>query len=324
MQAVKKTASLVFAALTLSLSWPALAQTYPLRPIRLVVPWPPGGITDVTARSFVSVLSESLGQQIVPDNRPGAAGTLGVGIVAKAQPDGYTLLMSDVPSHAISASLNTRLPYDPRKEIEPIYLVSRSPMVLVVNPALNVKSVAQLVELAKARQGQLAFASSGTGSITHLAAERFKRDTGINILHVPYKGGAPATAGVVGGEAGLYFSCISAAIPHIKSGRLIALGITLPKRSPLYPEVPAMVELIPGFEMGCNTGFFAPAGTPRPIIARLHAEADKAVQHPRMRDTLTANAAEAGPMPQPQFKAYVEKEMRDWAEVVRSAGLKAE
>ena len=197
-------------------------------------------------------------------------------------------------------------------------------MVLVVTPALGVKSIAQLIEHAKARPSPLAYASSGTGSITHLAAERFKRDTGVNLLHVPYKGGVPATAGVVTGEVGMYFSCISAAIPHIKSGRLTILGITLPKRSPLYPDVPALVESIPGFEMGCNSGFFAPGGTPRQIVARLHAEVDKAVQHPRMKDTLTANAAEPGPMPQAQFKAYVEKEMRDWGEIVRAAGLKVD
>ena len=230
------------------------AQEYPTRPIRLIVPWPPGGITDVISRSLGAVLSESLGQQIIPDNRPGAAGTLGVGIAAKAPPDGYTLLMTDVPSHAISASLYTKLPYDPVKDIEPIYLAARSPLVLVVNPKLGVKTIAQLIEYAKARPNELAFASSGPGSITHLTAERFKSDTGVSLLHVPYKGGAPATAAIVSGESGMYFSCISAALPHIKAGRLVLLGITLPKRSPLFPDVPAVAELIPGFEMGCSTG----------------------------------------------------------------------
>jgi tripartite-type tricarboxylate transporter receptor subunit TctC len=300
------------------------AQEYPSRPIRLVIPWPPGGITDVIARSLGSVLSESLGQQVVPDNRPGAAGTVGVGIAAKAPADGYTLLMTDVPSHAISASLYSKLPYDPRKDIEPVYLAAQSPLVLVVNPKLGVKSIPQLIEYAKARSGQLSFASSGPGSITHLTAERFKRDTGVNLLHVPYKGGAPATAAVVGGESGMYFACISAAIPHVKAGRLVLLGITSPKRVALYPDTPAVAETIPGFEMGCNTGFFAPGGTPRRLIEQLHAAAVKAEAHPRMKETLAANSAEPGHFTPAQFKQYVAKEMKDWAEVVRSANLKVD
>ena len=319
-----KIAGLLLAVLYLPAFPQAGAQGYPLRAIRMVVPWPPGGITDVISRGLAAALSESLGQQVIIDNRPGAAGTLGVGIVAKALPDGYTLMMTDVPSHAISASLYTTLPYDPLKDVEPVALPSRSPLVLVVNPKLGVKTIPQLIEYAKARPGELSFASSGAGSITHLTAERFKRDTGINMLHVPYKGGAPATAALVSGEAGIYFACISAAIPHIKSGRLAFLGITLPKRSPLYPDTPAVAEVIPGFEMGCNTGFFVTGGTPRAIVERLHAEAMKAVGQPRMKELLTSNSAEAAPFSQPEFKAYVAKEIKDWGEVVRSAGLKVD
>ena len=210
--------SLLLAAPLLGLAAPIAAQQYPSHPIRLIVPWPPGGITDVISRGVGIAMSESLGQQIVADNRPGAAGTLGVAIAAKANPDGYTLLMTDVPSHAISASLYKSLPYNPLKDIEPVALPSRSPMVLVVNPKFGVRTIAQLIDYAKKRPGEFAFASSGSGSITHLAAERFNRDTGIKTLHVPYKGGAPATAALIAGEAGMYFSCISAAIPHIKSG----------------------------------------------------------------------------------------------------------
>ena len=319
-----KAVCLLLAAMYLPVFPQAGAQEYPSRPIRMIIPWPPGGITDVISRGLAAALSESLGQQVVIDNRPGAAGTLGVGMVAKALPDGYTLMMSDVPSHAISASLYTRLPYDPLKDIEPIALPSQSPLVLVVTPKLGVKTIPQLIEYAKAHSGDLSFASSGPGSITHLTGERFNRLTGIKPLHVPYKGGGPATAALVGGEAGMYFSCISAAIPHIKSGRLTALGITLPKRSPLYPDVPAVAEVIPGFVMGCNTGFFAPGGTPRAIVERLHAEAMKAVAQPRMKDLLASNSAEPAPFTQAQFKAYVAKEVRDWGEVVRGAGLKVD
>ena len=319
-----KAAALLLAAILMPLAMPAQSQEYPSRPIRLIVPWPPGGITDVISRGLGIALSESLGQQVVPDNRPGAAGTLGVGIAAKANPDGYTLLMTDVPSHAISASLYKRLPYDPLKDIEPVALPSRSPLVLVVNPKTGIKSIPQLIDYAKKHSGDFAFASSGPGSITHLTAERFIRTTGIKPLHVPYKGGGPATAALVSGEAGMYFSCISAAIPHIKAGRLTLLGITLPKRSSLYPDTPAVAESIPGFVMGCNTGFFAPRGTPPRILDRLHAEVMKAVAHPRLKDMLAANAAEPAPYTRSQFKQHVADEVRAWGEVVRAAGLKVD
>jgi tripartite-type tricarboxylate transporter receptor subunit TctC len=302
----------------------AYAQDYPNRPIRMVIPWPPGGVTDVITRALSQHMSEALGQPIVPDNRPGAAGTVGVGIVAKSVPDGYTLMMSDVPSHAISATLYTRLAYDPVKDIEPIALPSRSPLVLVVNPKLGVKSIPELIAHAKANPKEFSFASSGPGSITHLTAERFVRDTKIKALHVPYKGGNPATAALVAGEANMYFSCISAAIPHVKAGRLTLLGITLPKRSPLYPDTPTLAEVIPGWDMGCNTGLFAPGGTPAAITARLHAEAMKAVQLPKMKALLTANSAEPSSFTQAQFKQHVANEMKDWGAVVRGAGLKVD
>jgi len=321
---VKKTAGFIFTALFLVIAPWAQAQQYPSRPIRLIIPWPPGGITDVISRGLSIMLTESLGQQVIPDNRPGAAGTVGVGIAAKANADGYTMLMTDVPSHSISASLYTRLPYNPLKDIEPVALPSRSPLVLVVPPKYGIKTTAQLIEYAKARPNEFSFASSGPGSITHLTGERFNRHVGINPLHVPYKGGGPATAALVGGEAGMYFSCISAAIPHIKSGRLALLGITLPQRSPLYPDTPTLAESIPGFVMGCNTGFFAPAGVPSNILDRMYKEVMKAVTQPRMKELLIANSAEAAPYTRAQFKEHVASEVRAWAEVVRAAGLKVD
>ena len=319
-----RAANALVAALLLQAATLAYSQDYPSRPILLVIPWPPGGVTDVVSRGLGGVLSEALGQQVIPDNRPGAAGTLGVAVAARANPDGYTLLMTDVPSHAISASLYKSLPYNPLKDIEPVALPSRSPLVLVVSPALGVKSIAQLVEYARARPGQLAFASSGPGSITHLAAERFVRDTGVKLLHVPYKGGVPATSALIAGEAGMYFSCISAAIPHIKSGRLTLLGITSPKRSPVFPDAPAVAEAIPKFEMGCNTGFFATAGTPRKIVEKLHSEIMKAVAQPRMKELLAQNSAEPAQFTPAQFREHVADEVRSWGEVVRASGLKVE
>lgn len=319
-----KVAAGLLAAIVLPCIPLASAQDYPNRPIRMVIPWPPGGVTDVIARSLAHQMSESMGQTIVADNRPGAAGTVGVGIVAKSAPDGYTIMMSDVPSHAISATLYTRLPYDPAKDIEPIALPSRSPLVLVVNPKLGVKSIPELIEYAKSHAKEFSFASSGAGSITHLTAERFVRDTKIKALHVPYKGGSPATAALVAGEADMYFSCISAAIPHIKSGRLTLLGITLAKRSPLYPDTPVLSEFIPGWEMGCNTGLFAPGETPAAITKRLHDEAMKAVQQPKMKEILKANSAESSSFTQDEFKQYVAKEIKDWGAVVRAAHLKVD
>ena len=321
---VPKAAGLLLAAICLPLA-PQVqaADAYPSHPIRLIVPWPPGGITDVISRGVANALSEQLGQQVVPDNRPGAAGTLGVAIAAHANPDGYTMLMTDVPSHAISATLYKKLTYNPQKDVEPIALPAQSPLVLVVNPKIGVKTVAQLIEYAKSHP-DFSFASSGPGSITHLTGERFNRQTGIKPLHVPYKGGGPATAALVSGEAGMYFSCISAAIPHIKAGRLTLLGITLPKRSPLYPDTPAMTESLPGFVMGCNTGFFAPAGTPRPILDRMHQEVMKAVTQPRMKEILTVNSAEPSTFTRAQFKDYVAREIREWSSVVRAADLKVE
>jgi tripartite-type tricarboxylate transporter receptor subunit TctC len=319
-----KSAGLLLAAICMPLApHVGAADVYPSHPIRLVVPWPPGGITDVISRGVANALSEQLGQQVVPDNRPGAAGTLGVAIAAHSNADGYTMLMTDVPSHAISATLYKKLTYNPQKDIEPIALPAQSPLVLVVNPKIGVKTIAQLIEYAKGHS-EFSFASSGAGSITHLTGERFNRQTGIKPLHVPYKGGGPATAALVSGEAGMYFSCISAAIPHIKAGRLTLLGITLPKRSPLYPDTPAMAESLPGFVMGCNTGFFAPAGTPRPILDRMHQEVMKAVTQPRMKEILTVNSAEPSPFTRAQFKDYVAREIRDWSEVVRAADLKVD
>lgn len=317
-----KAAGLLFALLLLPVCTPAISQEYPSRPIRLVIPWPPGGITDVISRSVGAALSDSLGQQVVPDNRPGAAGTLGVSIAAHANADGYTLLMTDVPSHAISASLYKSLSYDPAKDVAPIALPSRAPLVLVVNPRLGVNSTQQLIARAKSNPGKLAFASSGPGSITHLTAERFMRDTGVKMLHVPYKGGGPATAALVSGEANMYFSCISAAIPHIKAGRLTLLGITLPERSPLFPNTPTMTEAIPGFVMGCNTGFFSTAGVPGKILDKLHAAVMKAVELPKIKNVLATNAAESAPYTRVQFVQYVADEIKSWGTVVRAAGLK--
>ena len=302
----------------------AMAQGYPTKPIRMVVPWPPGGVTDVLARAVVQQMGESMGQQVLVENRPGAGGTIGVGLAAKAAPDGYTVLMTDISSHAISATLYSKLPYDVLRDFEPITMVAGSPMVLSTNPALKVKTVRQFIDLARSKQGQLAYGSSGNGSITHLAMERFKRMAGIEMLHVPYKGTVPAIASVLAGDSAVAFGTIPGVVPHAKAGKLVMLGGSFASRFSQIPDVPAIAETIPGYDMGFYTGLFAPAKTPREIIERLHAETTKALAHPRTLEIFAGSAAQPGNMTIAQYRDYMTSEVKAWGEVVKSVGLKVD
>jgi tripartite-type tricarboxylate transporter receptor subunit TctC len=312
------------ALLLLPLAAPSFAQTYPAKPIRVVVPWPPGGITDVITRAIGLRLAEVFGQQVVVDNRPGAGGTLGSALVAKAVPDGYTLLMDDIASHCISSTLYTKLSYDPLKDFAPIAMVAGSPMVLIANPTLNVRTLPQLIELAKSKPGQLNYASSGSGAITHLGAVRLQRIVGIDLVHVPFKGSIPATTSVIAGETAMAFSTIPAAVPQAKAGRLAILAVSFQKRSPQLPDVPTIAETVGEYDLGLYSGLWAPAGTPREIIARLHTEFMKAMEQPKVKEILAANSAEPGHMTPAQFGEYLAKEVRTWGEVVRAAGVKIE
>jgi tripartite-type tricarboxylate transporter receptor subunit TctC len=299
------------------------AQVYPNRPVRMVVPWPAGGITDVIARGVNLQLGETLGQQIIIDNRPGAGGTIGAAIVAKANPDGYTVLMHDVASHCISATLYTTLPYDNLKDFEPIGLVAGSPMVLIVHPSLNVRTVAQLIKLAKSKPGSINYASSGAGAITHLAAVRLERMAGIKLVHVPFKGSIPAATSVMNGETSMSFSTIPAALPHAKTGRLVMIGTSFPKRTAQLPDVPAIAETLGDFDLGLYSGLWAPKGTPNTIVQRLYAETMAALEQPKVKEILGTVSAVRGTMTPEQYGNYVAKETRDWGEVVRASGLKA-
>ena len=241
------------------------AQVYPNRSIRIVLPWPAGGITDVIMRAVNIHLAEAFGQQLVIDNRPGAGGTLGAAIVAKSPADGYTLLMHDIASQCISATLyGAKLPYDPLKDFQPIMMVAGSPMVLVANPAPQVRTLPQLLRLAMARPGQLNYASSGAGSITHLAAVRMQKLGGVELQHVPFKGSIPAASSVMNGETFISFSTIPAALPHTITGRLVMIAQSFAKRSPQIPEVPTIAETLGDFDLGLLSGLWAPPGTPRP------------------------------------------------------------
>lgn len=299
------------------------AQAYPNRSVRIVLPWPAGGITDVITRAINLHLSEVFGQQFVIDNRPGAGGTLGVALGAKSPPDGYTLIMTDVMSHCISATLyGNKLPYDPLKDVTPIAMVAGSPMVLIANPAPGVRSVPQMIQLAKSRPGQLNYASSGTGSITHLAAVRMQKMAGINLLHVPFKGSIPAASSVIGGETFMSFSTIPAALPHSKTGKLVLLATSFPKRSPQIPEVPAIAEFLSPFDLGLYSGLWAPAGTPKEIVDRLHTEVMKALETAKGKEVLAATSAIPGRFMPAEFSSYLAKETKDWGEIVRTSGVK--
>jgi tripartite-type tricarboxylate transporter receptor subunit TctC len=321
---MKKIVARGLAAVLLCASMQIAAQSYPARPIRMVIPWPAGGITDVIARGVNLHLAEALGQPIVIDNRPGAGGTLGAAIVAKSAPDGYNLLMHDVMSHCITPSLYTALAYNSLKDFEPVALVAGSPMVLIANPSLKVRTVPELIALAKAKPRQINYASSGAGAITHLAAVRMERIAGIELIHVPYKGSIPAAASVISGETSVSFSTLPAALPHAKTGRLVLLATSFPKRSSQTPDVPTIAETLNGYDLGLYSGLWAPKGTPRAVIAKLHAETMKGLAHPKVKEILTTVSAVPGTLSPEQFGAVLAKETRDWGEIVRAAGVKVE
>ena len=302
-----------------------LAADYPHRPIRFVVPYPPSGAADIVARVVAQKLGEALGATVVVDNRAGAGGNLGTDLVAKAAPDGYTLLMGNVGPLAINVSLVKRLPYDPLQDLAPVSFMVIYPNALVVNPSLPVKSVSELIALAKARPGQLSYASAGTGSSTHLAAELFKSMAAIDMAHVPYKGGGQAVVDVMAGQVQLYFSSMLGALPHLKSGKLRALAVTSARRTRAAPELPTVAESgFPGYEANNWLGLLVPAGTPAPIILRLNREIVKIFEQPDVRERLSAQGGEAETGSPEKFADYIRAEIRKWAQVVKDSGAQVE
>jgi tripartite-type tricarboxylate transporter receptor subunit TctC len=303
----------------------ATGQSYPSKPIRLVVPFPAGGTTDLLARAMAQKLSEALGQQVVVDNRPGAGGNIGSDIVAKSAPDGYTLLMGTVGTHAINVSLYAKMPYDAVKDFAPIVLVAGVPNVLVVHPALPVKTVPDLIKLAKEKPDSINFASSGNGTSIHLSGELFKSLTGVQMAHVPYKGSAPALTDLLGGQVQIMFDNLPSALPHIKAGKLRAIAVTSTKRAPALPDLPTIAESgVPGFEASSWFGMLAPAGTPREIVLRINAEANKALQAGDMKEKLLAQGAEAVGNSPEFFAEYIRSETTKWAKVVKDSGAKVD
>jgi tripartite-type tricarboxylate transporter receptor subunit TctC len=303
----------------------AHAQSYPSKPLRLVIPYPPGGGTDTIMRPFVQYLSERLGQPVVIDNRGGAGGSMGMEAVARATPDGYTILAGLTAQLAVNPALYKKLPYDPIKDYAPITLFADGPYLLVVHPSLPVKSVKEFIELARKRPNEITYASSGNGSGGHLAAELMKNMAGIKLLHVPYKGGGPALTGLLTGEVQALFAPYASAQGHIKSGRIRALAVTTARRPKAIPDIPTLSEAgVPGYDSGVWYSLLAPAGTPRVIIDRLHRETIAVLNHPEFAKLLMEQAIDAiGNTPE-ELAQFIKSEIDKWAKVVKEAGVRIE
>jgi tripartite-type tricarboxylate transporter receptor subunit TctC len=315
-----------FAGLLLTLTLPAVAagaDVYPARPVRLIAPFSPGGGVDIVARALAQKLADKWGQQVVVDNRTGATGIIGTDIAAHAPPDGYTLLLGNAATHAVNVSLFKKLPYDAVKDFAPITLIGRVPEMLVVHPALPATTVKELIGLAKTKP--LTFGSAGAGSPPHLAGELFQYLAKVKLVHIPYKGSAPALTDLLGGQINMYFGNILSAAPLAKSGRLRGLGVTGLKRSAVAPEIPTIAEAgLPGYEDYNWYGVLAPKGTPKSIIAKLHADIVEIVKSPELTDRLTRDGAEVIANTPDEFARFIREEIDRYALVIKASGLRAE
>src|SRR5215471_19368866 len=321
--AVKTWARTLFVPAALVIAVPmARCEDYPTRPITLIVPFAPGGSADIVARIAGQKLGERLGKPILVEDRPGGNTLIAATAAAKASPDGYTLMIPVCGTLAINPTLYKKLPYDPVNDFAPIALTTIVPLVLVVNPALPVHSVPELVSLAKEKPGELAYASSGIGSSLHLAAELFKRMAGIDLTHVPFKGGAPAMNSVVAGHVPLMFADAGVALPQILQGTVRALGVASTARLPAAPEIPPIADAMPGYDAACWQMVVAPAGTPEQIIARLHGEITTVMASPEVRERVAQFGLIAAESPPPaDVKRYLEAEIARWGTIIRRAGL---
>ncbi len=313
------------AACALLLPLQSLAQSWPAKPVRIIVPYPAGGTSDILARTIGQKLTELWGQSIIVENKPGANGNVGADFVAKATADGYTLLLCDVGALAISPSVYTTLGFDPNKDFAPVTMVAYSPHILAVNPDVPVKSVAELIALAKSKPGKLNYAASSVASAPHLAGVDFAARAGISWAYIPYKGGAQAITDVIGGQADVLFNGMLATYPHVKSGKLRILAVSSATRMSAIPDVPTVAESgLPGFETGSWQGVLAPPGTPRDVVARINADFTKVLNTPEMREKLAAQGAEVRVNTPEAFTVFLRDETARWAKVVSANGVKLE
>ncbi len=302
----------------LSAAW---AADYPNRPIRVAIPFPPGGTSDILTRIIGEKLTAAMGQQIVVDNRPGAGGVIATDIAAKANPDGYTLYMAFV-SHAINPYVYAKLPYDTERDFVPIALFAISPNVVVVTPSLPINSIKDLIAVAKAKPGEINYASAGVGTNSHLSAEMIGAMTGIKMTHIPYKGAPQANTDVAAGTVQMHIPSMPVAVPLIKAGRLKAIAVTSTKRSPVFPDVPTVAETLPGYESLAWYGFIGPKGTPPAAIARLNTEIQKALKLPDLIEAMSKQGADPTYLGPKEFGEYINAELKRWGIAVKAAGLK--
>ena len=299
----------------------AAADTFPSHTAKLVVPFPPGGSLDIIGREIAQKLTEAWGQSVIVENKPGAGGNIGADFVAKSAPDGYTVVMGALSTHAVNPTLYPKMPYDAVKDFAPISMIAITPNVLVVPVNSPINSVADLINAAKANPGKLAFASGSNGSAGHLAGELFKVETHTDIVHVPYKGASPATMGLLAGDTQFMFDNLANAMAQVKGGKLKALAVTTAKRSPLAPDLPTMTEAgLPGFDISTWFGLLAPAGTPKEVIARWNRDLIKILESPQMQQKLALQGAEAAPMTPEAFAAFIAAEVPKYARIIKASG----
>jgi tripartite-type tricarboxylate transporter receptor subunit TctC len=301
------------------------AQDYPTRPITLVVPYAAGGGNDVMARTVAEKMSKTLGQNIVVENRAGAGGSIATRQVARAAPDGYTLVLGGTGTLAVNPTLYDNVGYDPRKDFAPVGLIGTGQLIVLVNPGVPAKTIPELIALAKKEPGKLSYASAGIGSGIHLGAVLFEQMAGVQLTHIPYRGTAPALTDLIGGHVQIYFSSIPSAIGIAKEGKVRALAVTGPQRSPIFPDLPTVAEAaLPGFEAVLHYGIVAPAGTPRPIVEKLNAALREAVSAPDTRERMAADGTEPLPSTPDEYAADIDKEETKWSAIVKRAGAKAQ
>ena len=311
-------------ALAIFAGHPAQADSFPSKPIKLMVGYTPGGTTDILARVVAHRLSEKLGQPVVVDNRPGAAGGIASELTARSAPDGYTLLMATASSHGINPAVYSKLTYDPVADFQPVAFIASAPLVLAVNPSVGVADTKQLIELVKSKPGAMDYASSGNGSPGHLAGEVFRHMAGLTVQHIPYRGGAPSLTGVIAGETQYTFGTLPATLPHVKSGKLTALAVTTDKRSSVLPEVPTVAEVLPGYEVNTWNGILAPKGTPAAVVTRINEAAAEIMKSAETKAAFAREGAEPEAMTPAQFGAYVASGLARWARLVKETGTKVD